>query len=207
MIRINLLGEKVDKTAVYVLQVMAFVLSMVLVSATCLFAHDAANQELESLTQNHQLLSMRLNKLRQKTKKVEKLEEQKKLLKDKLLTIATLKANKQGPVRVLDDLSNLIPEHAWLTDVTEKGSRLELGGVALDNQTIAGFMSRLEQSNYFEGVELLFALHHEEDGVKLKKFSLSAGLSNLLEMRKDKSLEAAPVSGKASEKSDGGVKS
>ncbi len=176
MIHINLLGEKKDNTAFYALQTLGFAVVMTLCVGVCGVVHTTESTELEHLESQKSILEIRLAKLRKKTKKVDDLEKLRKLQKEKLNTISMLKAKKQGPVRVLADLTEAVPERAWLKQVTQKGSVIEFSGVALDNQTVSRFMANLKKSDFFHQVDLL----------KLQQFSLSAKLTNLLELKKSK---------------------
>ena len=49
-----------------------------------------------------------------------------------------------------------------------------IDGKAIDNQTIAGFMRELEQSDYVKTVDLGETRQSDERGAKIKAFSLSA---------------------------------
>jgi type IV pilus assembly protein PilN len=183
MIRINLLGEKKDNTAIYALQGIAFCLVTALCVAVCVVVHTTETSELNHLIEQKSILDARLAKLQKKTKKVDELEKMRKLKTEKLNTIATLKSKKQGPVRVLADLTESVPERAWLRQVTQKGSVVEFSGIALDNQTVSRFMASLDKSDYFHSVDLLRSAQYIRDGVKLQQFSLSAKLVNLLEKK------------------------
>ena len=184
MIRINLLGEKQDNAVIHTLQVFAFGCVMVLTMAACYVHYSSTATELELAQREKTLLNQRLVALREKTKKVENLEKSKVLLKEKLMTISELKAKKNGPVHILHDITQAIPQQAWLTGVSQKSDALEFQGFALDNQTISVFMKTLEASPYFGAVDLVDARVQKKDGVALQKFILLVKLRSALEARK-----------------------
>ncbi|MCB0323734.1 MAG: PilN domain-containing protein [Bdellovibrionales bacterium] len=184
MIRINLLGEKQDKTGIYAIQILSFAAAVLLCLGGCFIAHSTLTSELASLEGEKAVQQSRLAKLRKQTKKVEELEKMRKLREEKLTTIATLKSRKQGPVRVLADLTESVPERAWLLTVTQKGEMVEFGGIALDNQTVSKFMAALEASDYFHSVDLVRSAQYIRDDVKLQQFALSAKLTSLLNLGK-----------------------
>jgi type IV pilus assembly protein PilN len=202
MIHINLLGEKKDNTALYALQTIGFVALLVLLVGTCVVVHTTETSELEHLASQKSILETRLAKLRLKTKKVDELEKKRKLKEDKLNTIARLKAKKQGPVRVLADLTEAVPDRAWLKQITQKGDVVQFNGVALDNQTVSLFMANLAKSDFFYQVDLLRSAQYIRDDVKLQQFSLSAKLKNILEIKQEK--EQA-IKAEAEEKAKGAV--
>lgn len=178
MIRINLLGEKVDRTGTYMLQLVAYIGCVVLTLAGCFAFYGATSSELDSLTEEKGMLERRLAKLEKETKEVDDLEKKRGVLKEKLNTIALLKARKQGPVKVLDNINSAIPERAWLKALKEKGGVLEIDGIALDNQTVAQFMKNLEQQKTFGTVDLVESSEFVKDEVKLKQFILSVVLTS-----------------------------
>lgn len=135
----------------------------------------------------------RLAKLETQTKQVDDLEKKRNLLKEKLTTIATLKIKKHGPVHVLDDLNNAIPEKAWITELRDKNGQLEISGVALDNQTIAQFMANLGNFGSFDRdkVDLVQSFEFQQDNVKLKQFTLAVALKDQLKLQQAAAAEAA----------------
>lgn len=186
MIRINLLGETVDRSGIYFLQLLVFGCCAILSLGACYIMHQEVLNTLSLKSKEADLLQKRLTKLKKITKEVEGLEEKKKLLKEKLLVIAKLKANKHGPVRVLDELNLAMPERLWLEKAVERGGLLELKGIALDNPTISLLMYKLENSDYFRNVDLVESKLFIKDDVKLSQFSVTAQLVSPLELRKEK---------------------
>jgi type IV pilus assembly protein PilN len=182
MIRINLLGEKKDKTAIYVLQLLLYGFCVLVTLGACFELHQSRVSEIESLQKRRTFLESQATRLREKTKAVDALEKNKKLLAEKLVTIARLKAKKQGPVRVLDDLTATIPDRAWLTAVSQKGDEIEFRGIAMDNQTVSLFMESLEKSKYFHSVDLRVSKQYVKDKVKMQQFHVLAQLTNMLEL-------------------------
>ncbi len=183
MIRINLLGEKKDNTAIYVLQLLAFGVAVIFVLGVAFVFKSGISSELEYAKKEQQLLTVRLTKLKQKTKKVDELEKKKKFLSEKLTTIAQLKAKRQGPVQLLDNITGSIPDRAWLTEVAQNGQDIEFTGLAVDPQTVSRFMRKLENSVFFASVDLSYSRQHIRDEVKLQQFSVIGKLIEPLELQ------------------------
>lgn len=155
MIRINLLGETEDKTALYVLHVFAYCAVVFITIAACaVFQVDLAAQANE-LNNEKSKLTSELTTLKKLTKEIEDLQKKEEVLRQKLSTIATLKAKKHGPVHVLHDISKAVPEEAWVGEIVEKDGFIELYGAALDEHIVAKFMNQLEKSDYLESVQLI----------------------------------------------------
>jgi type IV pilus assembly protein PilN len=174
MIKINLLGEKVDHSATYAVQGALYVGSLILSLFVMFLIHDAISSERSELEDEVGNLTRRLKKLEEVTKRVSDLEQNKKSLKEKLTTIALLKKKKSGPVKVVDDLNSALPDRAWVTELTQRDGALLIRGVALDNPTIAEFISKVGDYPLFdrEKVELVKSAEFLRDNVKLKEFNI-----------------------------------
>jgi type IV pilus assembly protein PilN len=124
-----------------------------------------------------EMYKTQLAELERKSKEAQKLEKLRDELQAKLRTIEILERQRTGPVRVLEDLSDSTPEKLWLTEMRESGGSLSLLGRGLDNQTIAVFMEDLEESPYFNQVDLVETKQVEDGKAKLKEFSIRASVA------------------------------
>ena len=176
MIKINLLGDEVKRVSSGVYWLAGMVISFLAFGMVATFMYfDVANQ-LTIREQEVSDLERQLAQLKVKTAEVNTLEAKKKELNSKLAVIAELKLSKLGPVRVLDDLNLSVPEQAWLTGISESGAGIEITGFALDGQTVANFMDRLEKSKYFAEpkIETRSATY---EGAKIQSFTMRSKLS------------------------------
>jgi type IV pilus assembly protein PilN len=88
-------------------------------------------------------------------KKIAELEKKIKEIRAKLDVIRELERNKTGPVHLLDEIAMAVPkEKLWLSGMKESRGTLTLQGTAMDNETIALFMTNLEKSEYVSVVDL-----------------------------------------------------
>ncbi len=184
MIRINLLGEKVDRSGAIVVHSLAAGAASFVAIVVCFFVHSSLSNRIEIVSSQKSLYETQVARLREKTKKVENLEKDKKLLSEKLTTIARLKAKKTGPVHLLDDITLNIPERSWLTGIKQKADGLEFTGIALDPQTVSSFMTKLSSSLWIGGVELSYSKQMIRDDVPVQEFSLLVKLRNALDAAK-----------------------
>ena len=86
---------------------------------------------------------------------IKKLKQEKEVYQRQFNIIENLKKGKQGPVRILDELTMHTPDKLWLLSLKQTGNNLEIVGVALDNRLISKFMSSLEESPHFKKVDLI----------------------------------------------------
>jgi type IV pilus assembly protein PilN len=110
------------------------------------------------------------------TTEVNKAKEAQKSLQDKLNIINSLRKEKASPAKVLDGLSIDKPDKMHLESLRKDGSKLGIEGVALDDETIANFMTNLRKSNLFKNVDLIVSEQVEQSKIKLKKFILSCDI-------------------------------
>jgi len=83
-------------------------------------------------------------------KLVEQLEARREALRHKINVINDLKQQQQGPVRIMDEVSQALPELVWLTKMTLKGSSVVLSGTAMDENAVANYITNINASPYFE---------------------------------------------------------
>ena len=174
MIRINLLGDDTAIDSSGKIIVAGFCASLIALCAIFFFIQSSFSNEIEALNIDIGEKEQELVRLEKVTKEVKDLEAKEAEYNSKIAVIANLKMSKLGPVRILDDLNGSVPEHAWVVSLKEEAGLMRIDGKAIDNQTIAGFMRELEQSDYVKSVDLGETRQSDERGAKIKAFSLSA---------------------------------
>ena len=105
---------------------------------------------------------------------IERIKAEQQTLETKLGVIQELKVYSQLPVRLLDEIANLTPSsRMWLETLSLSNHQIALGGVALDNATIASFMEQVKASQLFTGAELRNSSQVDKAGQKLKSFAMT----------------------------------
>jgi type IV pilus assembly protein PilN len=179
MVRINLLPVKQIKQLVTARnQVVAFFVSLILLLVLIFGVGLTRVMRINSLNAAIHSLEIEKNSYQSTINEIEKLKKDKAKLETKLATIKKLKKGSHITVRILDDIANLVPaDRMWLSSLTQTPASLKLGGVALDNETIAQFMQRLKESPLFRDAELVNSSLNVVAGQKLKAFSLTCSLT------------------------------
>ena len=156
MIRINLLPFRAARKkenirrqiSIYVLSVVCLVLLMGL-----LFLN--LNRKVTALKEDRIAKKKELATYAETTKKINELKKKIAEIRAKLDVIKDLESKKIGPVLLLDELSMAVPkEKLWLTSLDERKGILTLKGTAMDNDTVALFMTNLERSKHILSVDL-----------------------------------------------------
>jgi type IV pilus assembly protein PilN len=155
MIKINLLGDDtaVDTSGKFF--IVGYLASLVLCVAIFVWLNQTVRSDLVQLQGEAEDLQRSNDALSVQTKEVTELQKKRDVLNSKLALIARLKKSKIGPVRVLDDLNNSVPDKVWLRQIIEKDGVMRIKGRALTDQDIVVFLENLKKSNYFESVDLV----------------------------------------------------
>jgi type IV pilus assembly protein PilN len=118
-------------------------------------------------------------------------------IEKKLEVIERLDASRSGPVRVFDELAIHAPARLWLTKLEAREGKIRIDGMSLDNELVALFMTALNESPYFDNVELRETAAKELSGYKLNEFTLTATLVTPTDAKKTTAGGAAAPAGAA----------
>ena len=174
MIKINLLQVRKEKKKIGVKkEIMVLILSLVLLFVGLFFVQWKSNKDKEETLAQISNTKKEIIYYKSLTTEVDKAKEAQRTLQDKLNVINTLRKQKSGPAKVLDELSIDKPEKVYFESVKKDGSRLGIEGIALDDETVANFMTNLRKSKLFKNVDLIVSESTEQNKIKLKKFILS----------------------------------
>jgi type IV pilus assembly protein PilN len=156
MIRINLLPFRAARKKENIRQqLMIYGLSVVLLFCIMGYIFFYLTSTLNGLKEDEKRIQDELKTYEQTIKRIAELESKIKEIRGKLEVIRELERNKTGPVHLLDEIALAVPkEKLWLSSMKETRGSLTLTGTAMDNETIALFMTNLEKSDYIDGVDL-----------------------------------------------------
>lgn len=158
MVTINLLPIKAElRQRALVEHILVLIICLVATFVVLGFVQGAVKQQREDLHGEIAQTKVEIKKLTAIAGEIEQFKKQRQELERKLEIISDLNTQKTGPVEMLDQLSIIIPEKAWIKSLNNTGHSLVLQGSAVDNPTIATFMKRLQASPYFADVELVLS--------------------------------------------------
>jgi type IV pilus assembly protein PilN len=172
MILINLIRGKRKKRKEFNVDALYLLLPLVVIVAVLLFHRSVAGQ-IEDLNTGIRQANVEIARLQKQIGEVETFKARKAELQKKVDVISSLQKGRTGPVKIFEALSASIPEKCWIDRLAVKGERIELTGIALNNYTIANFMTALGQSGRFHDVVLGSAEQTTVANVKLVKFGLT----------------------------------
>jgi type IV pilus assembly protein PilN len=156
MIRINLLPFRAARKKENIRrQISVFALSVICLALLMGFVFLNLSRTVAALETDMSSKKKELATYAETTKKIEVLRKKIAEVRAKLNVIKELESKKTGPVFLLDELSMAVPkEKLWLTDLNEKRGILTLKGTAMDNDTVALFMTNLENATHIVSVDL-----------------------------------------------------
>ena len=172
MIRINLVRGKRKKRRELNVD-FAFLLVPVLFLAGTVYFHTTVTGKIARLNSDIQKANADIERLKKEIGEVEKFKARKAELQKKVDIISSLQTGRIGPVRYFEAISAAIPEKCWIDSLNIQPDKVTLSGVALNNHTIANFMTALGQSGRFRDVVLGAAERTTVMNTKLVRFNLS----------------------------------
>lgn len=186
MIRINLLPFRTARKKQNVRRQLAYIfLSFLLVLAALTLYDFSLGNKIDSLSGKIEATKKQVEKYRRDAREVDEIRKKLATLKKKTEVINNLENNRQWPVRLMDTMTQVIvPQRMWLTRLAVKSLGLDLDGVAIDNKTVADFMTRLEKTGIFSNVALRKLERKTIGSSNLKQFQIYCQLTNPAETQK-----------------------
>ena len=157
MIRINLLPFRAARKKENIRrQITIYALVVVLLFTVMAYYTVQLHSTLSNLKEEERDVRAELKTYQSTVKKINELEKRIKEIKAKLRVIRQLEKKKTGPVHLLEEISLAVPkDKLWLKTFKESKGILKMTGTAMDNETVALFMTNLEKSEYISRVELV----------------------------------------------------
>lgn len=192
MIRINLLPYRAAQKKENIRrQISIFVLAVIMLVGILLYYNMTLNNNIDALNAQIKNKKSMLAQVEKQAKKVDEIKKAFETLKQKTSVIKNLEANRKISVQLLDNMTTLVAEKVsvsqteassdsdskpvkrlWFTNFQENGNNINIQGIALDNKTIADFMSRLEGSALFMNVNLKAIKQQKINELNLKNFEI-----------------------------------
>nr|HID59892.1 hypothetical protein [Desulfobacterales bacterium] len=179
MIRINLLPVRAVRRKENIRrQVSAFLLSVFLLIISMYYLNSKLENRISELDDQIRAARKELASYRKLEREMNRLKKDVETYKKKLKVIKSLQTNRGTAVRIMDAITQVIVAHKmWLTSFSQKGKAIKFTGIAMDNETIANFMKRLEKSEYFTKIELISSRQKlVGKNFKFKDFTITCSL-------------------------------
>lgn len=176
MIRINLLPYRAARKKENIrFQANVYVGSIFLIGLVVFWYNLALNSSIKDLKAKIQDTKEQVAKYEKINQEIAEIKNNLALLEKKIEVIESLERDRKAPVQNLDSLYHLLVEkRMWYTKIEEKGQSFVVDGVAVDNQTVADYMTRVETSERFDQVKLAATkqVYIKDQGLNLKEFNV-----------------------------------
>ncbi len=200
MIRINLLPikkqqQKETSRRLLILFAVAIIAEILILLPFYL----SKSEDVDRAKAENARIQQSINDLSTKVQATETLNSEKTLLLQRLGVFNQLESGRSGPVRILDEVQNVLsqpqneldqltfdkrdwstrwdPGRLWFNEFEEKDGNFRLIGGARTNDDVAEFLQRLSTSVYFENVRLISSEQTEEKDFQYVKFEVVGNLT------------------------------
>jgi Tfp pilus assembly protein PilN len=119
-------------------------------------------------------------RLKPEIEKINRLNQQTRELNHRIQVVSDLDKGSTYYVEMLDQLSQMLPKHMWLTKVEEDENRpgvATIEGYTFTNLLVADLMVRLEKAGYFDDVVLVLIERKLIEGREALQFQIEARLT------------------------------
>ncbi|MBF0343975.1 MAG: PilN domain-containing protein [Nitrospirae bacterium] len=170
MIRINLLPtdkkpRKKKKTAQkipsIVLGIIATFVVSLLASGVGIYLLD---KQIKTLKKDKAHKTAKYEELKKQVKDAKEIEDKIKTIEANKKVIEELRANMSVPVKVIDEISKLLPENVWLKSMSLNGPSISIDGVAMTNDDVVVFVNNFKNSKVFKETYLVKSIEVQEKG-------------------------------------------
>jgi len=156
MIKVNLLPFRATRKKENIrLQISSFFLSLILVTLSMYYYNISLNNKINAYNSKIENIKNEISGYNKIIKEITDIKNRLEVLNKKTDIIKKLELARKEPVRLLDKMTSMvIPKQMWFTNLEAKEKVVTIKGFALDNKTVADFMTRLEGSKLFDSVNL-----------------------------------------------------
>jgi type IV pilus assembly protein PilN len=177
MIKVNLLPIKRKKKAkplpsFLIITVVATVIVCIIMAYISFFFSSRLSARKDQVDRNEK----RITELKAKIKAVEDFEKRNQMFKQRNDIIEQLSRNKSLPVKILDEISALLPTGVWLQSLTITGAGITMEGYGFTNADIVIYVDHLKSSAMFTDVYLQESRSTEIEKVPAYMFKMSFNL-------------------------------
>lgn len=177
MIRINLLPSGKKKTVIIPPSIIYGAIATVLIIIVSVVVLIFLNKEISSLQAEAAVKENKLQQLQATLQKVRNYEKDNAEFREKSRIIEQLKKNQIIPLRLLDEVSEMLPKGVWLTKLSDAGGSINIEGYAFSNTDLVSYVQNLKNSQYLNNVALIESRQMSLEQTAVYKFRLTFGIS------------------------------
>lgn len=173
MIRINLLPTKRKRALVIPPTVIYGAVSLVVLIIITVVLTLLLNKQISTVKNEIFAQEQRLKSLQNRLNEVKNYERDNEEYRKKTQIIEQLKKNQIVPLRLLDEVSEMLPKGVWLSELVDSGGLVSINGFAHTNYDLVTYIENLKGSKYIEDVTLVESRQTDIDAYSVYKFKLT----------------------------------
>lgn len=156
MIKINLLSFRAARKRENVRrQVSVYFLSIIFLIMAMVYYNMSLNRQLAAVKDQEKSLQNQLRPFSKINREIAVIKKKTREIRSRLEVIEQLESQRLRPIQLLTEIAYAVPlNRLWLRSLNESGNRITLQGTAMDNDTLARFMTNLEKAEHLGNVEL-----------------------------------------------------
>ena len=175
MIRINLLPVRISKKKVAGRQQLLLIGLLVVLALIANWVWSASRAgELASREAKLRRTKEDIAQLEKVIGEVKNIKAQQAALKEKIDVLEKLKAGRSGPVKLLDQLAQVVPLRLEIRKMDEKAGQVTFEGTGGTIDDVSAFMTALKNTPYFSVVELKKTAAVSRAGFRVVDFTVTA---------------------------------
>lgn len=194
MIRINLLPFRAARKRENVRrQVSIYLLSLVFLFVAMAYFNLDLNDRLTILKTRERGLQNELKPYEMINREIAAIKKKTAEIRSRLTVIERLEKERVQPLQLLEEIAHAVPlNRMWLRSLTESGKRITIQGTAMDNDTLALFLTNLEKAPHIEKVELRSSKRQHFEKYKLDASSFVLTCETRFEQKKEEKETVKP---------------
>ena len=149
-------------------------LAVVIGALVSLLVHMSFESKINSQKSRVSYLNTEITKLDAKIREIEKLEQQRDELLNRMQIVQSLQQSRPLVVRLFDELVRQIPTGVYLTEFTRKGLKLDIKGKSESTPRISAFMRNIEKSQWLEKPDVSGIKADNKSGMATTSFTMTA---------------------------------
>lgn len=179
MIRINLLPFRAKRKIENVRRQASIYFGTVIILVLVIVAfYLTLDGKVTKLRADNSQLNKKLNSYAEMVKKIDELKKKIGGLRVKLDVIRRLEEKKAGPVQLFDEVAMAVPKgKLFLKSLSESKGTVRMAGRAIDNDTVALFMTNLERIKTIKSVVLGRATRNKIEERTVSDFDLTCEIA------------------------------
>ena len=136
--------------------------------------HFFVEAQIEHQKERNAYLQREIAALDEKIKEIRELEKLRAEIITRMEVIQRLQESRPAVVHMMDELVTTIPDGAFVTQITQKGTGLTLTGRAQSNARVSSYMRNIDRNAWLTAPDLRYVENKDTTGTGLSHFQLNA---------------------------------